>query len=66
MNSLVKPQESPFDLERYWMLSVSCALIADRPYREGTVKFARETPFNDYWIGSLLHDIGKLVLGFFF
>ena len=66
MTSLVKPQERPFDLERYWMLSVRCALIADRPYREGTVKFASETPFNAYWIGSLLHAIGKLVLGVFF
>ena len=22
--------------------------------------------FNEYWIGALLHDVGKLVLGFFF
>ena len=25
-----------------------------------------ELAFNDYWIGALLHDAGKLVLGFFF
>ena len=66
MNSLVKPQESQFNLERYWMHSVGCALIADRLYKNKMLAFQQSIAFNDYWIGSLLHDIGKLVLGFFF
>ncbi len=66
MNNLVKPQESQFNLERYWTHSVGCALIADRLYKNKMVEFQQSIPFNDYWIGSLLHDIGKLVLGFFF
>ena len=66
MNSLIKPQESQFDLERYWMHSVGCALIADRLCKEVIVEFSRGISFNDYWIAALLHDIGKLILGFFF
>ena len=66
MNNLVKPQGSQFDLERYWMHSVGCALIADQLYPDKMVEFEQPISFNDYWIGCLLHDIGKLVLGFFF
>ena len=66
MNNLVKPDESQFNLERYWMHSVGCALIADRLYQNKIVEFKQDIPFNDYWIGALLHDVGKLILGFFF
>lgn len=66
MNSLVRPQESQFDLPRFWMHSVGCALIADRLVNGKRVSLPEELDFNDYWIGALLHDLGKLVLGFFF
>ena len=64
MNSLVCPEESEFDLSRFWRHSVGCALIADRLCKKELSDL--EISFNDYWIGALLHDIGKLVLGFFF
>jgi HD-like signal output (HDOD) protein len=41
-------------------------MIADRLYSNGIVKTEKSLQFNDYWIGALLHDIGKIVLGFFF
>ncbi len=66
INNLVKPSESEFDLRRFWEHSIGCALIADRLYSKGMIKLGEKVEFNDYWIGSLLHDVGKLVLGFFF
>ena len=66
MNSLVKPEDSLFDLRRFWEHSVACAVIADLLYREKMVRLQSDLQFNDYWIGALLHDAGKLVLGFFF
>ena len=66
INSLVKPDESEFDLKRFWEHSVGCAIIADKLYTERRVQLKAEIEFNDYWIGSLLHDVGKLVIGFFF
>ncbi len=66
INSLVKPEVSEFDLRRFWEHSVGCAVIADRLYTQKMVTLPGEVGFNDYWIGSLLHDVGKLVLGFFF
>lgn len=66
MNSLVKPQESLFDLRRFWEHSVACAVIADRLHKGNLLQISPDLPFNDYWIGALLHDAGKLVLGFFF
>ena len=66
INSLVKPEESKFDLRRFWEHSVGTAIIADRLYSNKMLPFKSEIEFNDYWIAALLHDIGKLVLGFFF
>ncbi len=66
MNSLVKPEDSFFDLRRFWEHSVACAVIADRLYRGKLLRLESELQFNDYWIGALLHDAGKLMLGFFF
>ena len=66
INSLVKPQESDFDLRRFWEHSVGTAIIADKLYMEKRLSLKDAIEFNEYWIGSLLHDIGKLVLGFFF
>ena len=66
MNSLVRPKESEFDLHRFWRHSVGCALIADRLVKDQALTLPQPVPFDSYWIGALLHDIGKLVLGFFF
>jgi HD-like signal output (HDOD) protein len=66
MNSLVKPEDSLFDLRRFWEHSVACAVIADFLYREKLLRLRSDLQFNDYWIGALLHDVGKLILGFFF
>ena len=66
INSLVKPQESEFDLQRFWVHSVGTAIIADKLYTKKLVPIKAELGFTDYWIGALLHDAGKLVLGFFF
>jgi len=66
MNSLIRPKKSQFDLQRFWRHSVGCALIADKLYREKLIPLQEEILFDDYWICAVLHDIGKLVLGFFF
>ena len=66
INSLVKPQDSGFDLRRFWEHSVGTAIIADKLYLGKKLPLKTAIEFNEYWIGSLLHDIGKLVLGFFF
>lgn len=66
INSLVKPEESEFDLRRFWEHSVGCAIVAGKLYEGRLVKIKETIEFNDYWIGAILHDIGKLVLGFFF
>jgi len=66
MTHLVKPAESLFDMQRFWEHSVGCAVIADRLCRDKLIRLESPLEFNDYWIGALLHDSGKLVLGFFF
>lgn len=66
MNSLVRPRESRFELQRFWAHSVGSALIADRLVTGKRIPLPLALDFNDYWIGALLHDLGKLVLGFFF
>ena len=66
INSFVKPQESGFDLKRFWLHSVGCAVVADRLYTGGRLPIKGAVHFDDYWIAALLHDIGKLFLGSFF
>ena len=66
MNSLVKPEESLFNLRRFWEHSVGCAIIADALYTRKLIPLNSAIEFNDYWIAGLLHDCGKLALGFFF
>ena len=66
MNSFIKPEDSHFDLRRFWEHSVACATIADRLYTGKHLSLKTQVDFNDYWIGAIMHDIGKLVLGFFF
>jgi len=63
MNSLVRPQDSAFNLRRFWEHSVGCALIADRLCGDKLVTPPSVVGFNDYWISALLHDLGKLLLG---
>jgi HD-like signal output (HDOD) protein len=66
INSLVRPHDSGFDMRRFWEHSVGTAVVADRLYSQRLVRLGGEIAFNDYWIAALLHDVGKLVLGFFF
>jgi HD-like signal output (HDOD) protein len=63
INSLVKPEESEFDMKRFWEHSVGTAIIADKLVTDRLVRLGKPLEFNDYWIGALLHDVGKLVLG---
>ena len=39
--------------------------MADRLYTD-KVLGSKTIEFDDYWVGALLHDIGKLVLGLYF
>ena len=66
INSLIKPEESHFDLRRFWIHSVGCAHIADKIYSEQLVELRDNIGVNEYWVAALLHDVGKLILGFFF
>jgi len=66
INTLVRPDDSLFDLRRFWEHSVGCAFIADRLYTRRLLPLSAAIDFDHYWIGALLHDIGKLILGFFF
>ena len=65
INSLIRPPVSPFDLRRHWEHSVGTAVIADKIYKQKLIELP-EIDFDLYWLSALLHDIGRLVLGFFF
>lgn len=66
VNTFVSSEASGFDLQRFWEHSIACAVIADRLCEGDFVTLEEEIPFNDYWMAALLHDCGKVVLGFFF
>ena len=66
MNTFVKPEDSSFDLRRFWEHSIGCAMLAEKICEEKLVPLKSEIPFDTYWISSILHDIGKMILGFFF
>lgn len=68
INSLIKPEESGFDLRRFWIHSVGTAHIADKLFQGQMVRIDTEEVDVEqhYWVAALLHDIGKLILGFFF
>ncbi len=66
VNTFVSPEASGFDLQRFWEHSIACAVIADRLCEGDFVTLQEEIQFNDYWMAALLHDCGKVVLGFFF
>lgn len=66
INSMVRPDDSGFDLRQYWAHSLACAIVADRIHNGKFIELAEKVPFSDYWIAALLHDCGKVVQGFFF
>ncbi|MBT4100102.1 MAG: HDOD domain-containing protein [Gemmatimonadetes bacterium] len=66
INTFVSPEDSEFDIERFWQHSMATAMIADRLLEEEGVTPPEEIEFNDYWMAALLHDCGKVVQGFFF
>ena len=65
INALVRPEDSQFDLRRFWEHSVGCAYIADMLCTRKLIPLSKPIEFDQYWISALLHDIGKLVPGFF-
>ncbi|MFC1525683.1 HDOD domain-containing protein [Candidatus Latescibacterota bacterium] len=64
VSALAKPLQSKFDLRRFWEHSVGTAMVAHRLCAQKHVTFSQPPDFNAYWISSLLHDVGKLLLGF--
>jgi HD-like signal output (HDOD) protein len=66
MNSFARPEDSKFDLRRFWEHSVGCSMLADKIISSELIEFEGTIEFDDYWIGAILHDIGKLVPGLFF
>ena len=66
MNSFVGIDRTSFNIERFWEHSLGSAMIADRLYSKKMITFGEKLEFDEYWIASLLHDLGKLVLGVYF
>jgi HD-like signal output (HDOD) protein len=66
INTFVRPDDSDFDMQRFWTHSVAVAMIADRIVADSTGGLEDKVQFNDYWMAALLHDCGKVVQGFFF
>ena len=66
MNSFANQEDSNFDLRRFWEHSVGCAILADKICTDESTQLVGKFEFDDYWIGAILHDIGKLILGQFF
>ena len=66
MNTFIKPEDSSFDLRRFWEHSIGCAMCFEKICNDKLVPLKEEIPFDTYWISSILHDIGKMILGFFF
>ena len=66
MNTFAQQEDSEFDLRRFWEHSVGCAVLADKIMTDKSAPIKEAIEFDDYWIGALIHDIGKLILGQFF
>ena len=66
MNSFSRPEESNFDLRGFWEHSMACALVSDMIYKQRLVTLKDQLEFNDYWVAGILHDVGKLIMGFHF
>ena len=65
ISSFAQSNSSLFDMRRFWGHSVCCAMAADKLFKSGIADFG-DLRFHEYWLGGLLHDVGKLVLGVFF
>lgn len=66
INTFVRPEDSDFNIQRFWIHAVGCAMVADRLVEESDANLVDAIAFNDYWMAALLHDCGKVVQGFFF
>ncbi len=66
INSLICPEDSRFDLPRFWTHSVGTAMVAERLVQGRLLPWQALEECTEYWTAALLHDIGKLTLGFFF
>ena len=66
INSFVRPEDSEFEMQRFWEHSVACALIVDKMCEQELVTLTQKVEFNEYWVAALLHDCGKMIQGFFF
>ena len=66
INTFVRPDDSDFNIQRFWSHSVAVAMVADRLVGDSKSGLGDQVSFNDYWMAALLHDCGKVVQGFFF
>ncbi len=66
INSLVKPEQSRVDNNSIWIHKVGSALVGDRIVQDKLVAIEDWDTCRNYWMASLMHDVGELVLGFFF
>ena len=66
INSFVRPEDSEFEMQRFWEHSVACALVVDKMVEQELVTLPEPVEFNEYWVAALLHDCGKMIQGFFF
>ena len=55
----LRPENSQFNIRRFWEHSVGCAVIADKLYADKLIPMNAKIEFDLYWISALLHDIGK-------
>ena len=62
INSMVRPDESGFDLRKHWSHSLACAIVADRIHSSKFVQLTEPLAFSDYWIAALLYDFTGLLL----
>jgi HD-like signal output (HDOD) protein len=65
-NTAVRAHLGRFDLRRFWAHSAACALVADWLVRVRRLRLPGPVEFSDYWPSALLHDIGRLALGYVF
>ena len=66
MSSFAAQEDTQFDLRKFWEHSVGCAILADKVCTDESSSLKEKFEFDEYWIGAILHDIGKLILGQFF
>jgi HD-like signal output (HDOD) protein len=64
--TVLRAHVRPFDLRRFWAHSAGAALVVDWLVRGRRIRMPEPVAFNDYWVSALLHDIGRLALGYVF